>query len=117
MGKFGRNLGAKSAFFVPKYGGKSRAIHRETVFRPPPRVLKEQEDDEPERLPAEPERELLGNAWNGLGGFVRVLPSLFLRMEISAFLRRFPRRGRGISLHAALRFHHDRCFAFAKASF
>lgn len=33
---------------------KGRAIDRGTVFLPPPRVLKEREDDEPEPSPGEP---------------------------------------------------------------
>lgn len=37
-----------------KLKGKGRAIHRETVFLPPPRAMKERVDDEPERPPGEP---------------------------------------------------------------
>ena len=37
-----------------RLSGKGRAIHRETVFLPPPSVVKERENDEPEPLPGEP---------------------------------------------------------------
>jgi len=37
-----------------KLRGKGRAIQRETVFLPPPKTIKEREDDEPEPLPGEP---------------------------------------------------------------
>jgi hypothetical protein len=34
--------------------GKGRATNRETVFLPPPRQIKEREDEEPNALPGEP---------------------------------------------------------------
>jgi hypothetical protein len=44
-----------------KLRGKGRATQREPVFLPPPRVVKEREDDEPEPLPGEPK--IYGAAW------------------------------------------------------
>ena len=37
-----------------KLRGKGRVVHRETVFLPPPEVIKEREDDDPGPLPGEP---------------------------------------------------------------
>lgn len=37
-----------------KLRGKGRAKNRETVFLPPPRIIKEREDEEPEPLPGGP---------------------------------------------------------------
>jgi hypothetical protein len=37
-----------------KLRGKGRLRNRETVFLPPPRVIKEREHEEPEALPGEP---------------------------------------------------------------
>jgi hypothetical protein len=42
--------------FAQKLSGKGRMRSRETVFLPPPRVIKEREDEEPEPLPGEPPR-------------------------------------------------------------
>jgi hypothetical protein len=39
--------------FAQKLRGKGRVKNRETVFLPPPRVIKEREDEEPEPLPGE----------------------------------------------------------------
>ena len=40
--------------FAQKLRGKGRVKSRETVFLPPPRVVKERENEEPEALPGEP---------------------------------------------------------------
>jgi len=42
--------------FAQKLSGKGRMRSRETVFLPPPRVIKERENEEPEPLPGEPPR-------------------------------------------------------------
>ena len=40
--------------FAQKLRGKGRVKDREIVFLPPPRIIKEREDEEPEPLPGEP---------------------------------------------------------------
>jgi hypothetical protein len=40
--------------FAQKLRGKGRVKSRETVFLPPPRVVKERENEAPEALPGEP---------------------------------------------------------------
>jgi hypothetical protein len=49
--------------FAQKLRGKGRMKNRETVFLPPPRVIEQRGDEEPEPPPGEPPK-----IWGGLDG-------------------------------------------------